>query len=241
MARPVATGRTNRQVAAELYVSVKTVEFHLGHIFDKLGIRSRKDLITRIVPPAPAGRQPGPNLGPALATRLQPQGDDDRVIPTSPLAARPHWDTNTTGPQVNPADILAAARAAALFASGLPACSRPTGTQVAAAISDALRTYGGTRGCACEVAAAYGEYPETAAAATRDLYASSKENRFVYQTGPGQAGDVGLRRERRRPTSPRPGAHRHRNRATNGRARRHHRERRPAAHSAGARLLGHRA
>ena len=47
VARLVATGRTNRQVAAELYVSVKTVEFHLGHIFDKLGIRSRKDLITR--------------------------------------------------------------------------------------------------------------------------------------------------------------------------------------------------
>ncbi len=48
VARLVATGRSNRQTAAELYVSVKTVEFHLGHIFDKLGIRSRKDLITRI-------------------------------------------------------------------------------------------------------------------------------------------------------------------------------------------------
>ena len=43
----VAAGRSNRQTAAELYVSVKTVEFHLRHIFDKLGIRSRKDLITR--------------------------------------------------------------------------------------------------------------------------------------------------------------------------------------------------
>ena len=62
-----------------------------------------------------------------------------------------------------PTNILTAARAEALFASGLPACSRPAGTEVAAAISDALRTYGGTRGCACEVAAAYGEYPETAA------------------------------------------------------------------------------
>jgi DNA-binding CsgD family transcriptional regulator len=46
----VAAGRSNRQTAAELYVSVKTVEFHLGHVFehvfDKLGIRSRRDLIT---------------------------------------------------------------------------------------------------------------------------------------------------------------------------------------------------
>jgi len=61
VARLVATGRTNRQAAAELYVSVKTVEFHLGHIFDKLGIRSRKDLTTRTsatLPPHPAG-----NLG----------------------------------------------------------------------------------------------------------------------------------------------------------------------------------
>ena len=42
----VAAGHSNRQTAAELYVSVKTVEFHLGHIFNELGIRSRKDLIS---------------------------------------------------------------------------------------------------------------------------------------------------------------------------------------------------
>lgn len=48
VARLVITGRSNRQIAAELYVSVKTVEFHLGHIFDKFGIRSRKDLINRV-------------------------------------------------------------------------------------------------------------------------------------------------------------------------------------------------
>ena len=50
---PVAAGHSNRQTAAELYVSVKTVEFHLGHIFDKFGIRSRRDLITRIGAPSP--------------------------------------------------------------------------------------------------------------------------------------------------------------------------------------------
>ncbi len=51
VARLVVTGRSNRQTAAELYVSVKTVESHLGHIFAKLGIRSRQDLITRIGAP----------------------------------------------------------------------------------------------------------------------------------------------------------------------------------------------
>jgi DNA-binding CsgD family transcriptional regulator/tetratricopeptide (TPR) repeat protein len=54
VARLVATGHSNRQTAAELYVSVKTVESHLGHIFTKLGIRSRRDLITRIGAPDPS-------------------------------------------------------------------------------------------------------------------------------------------------------------------------------------------
>jgi hypothetical protein len=55
------------------------------------------------------------------------------------------------------------ARADALFASNLSAWSRPTVDEVAAAISDALMSFGGAHGCACEVAAAYGEHPETAA------------------------------------------------------------------------------
>ena len=61
MARLVAAGRSNKQAAAELYISVKTVEFHLGHIYGKLGIRSRKDLITRLggAPPPHTAR----NLG----------------------------------------------------------------------------------------------------------------------------------------------------------------------------------
>ena len=41
VARLVAEGRTNRQVAEELYVSVKTVEHHLSRIYAKLGVRSR--------------------------------------------------------------------------------------------------------------------------------------------------------------------------------------------------------
>jgi DNA-binding SARP family transcriptional activator/DNA-binding CsgD family transcriptional regulator/tetratricopeptide (TPR) repeat protein len=47
VARLVGSGHTNRQAAAELYISVKTIEFHLSSIFTKLGIRSRKELISR--------------------------------------------------------------------------------------------------------------------------------------------------------------------------------------------------
>jgi ATP/maltotriose-dependent transcriptional regulator MalT len=48
VARLVATGRSNREAAAELYVSVKTIEFHLRHVYAKLGIRSRRALVHRL-------------------------------------------------------------------------------------------------------------------------------------------------------------------------------------------------
>jgi hypothetical protein len=60
-------------------------------------------------------------------------------------------------------DLLTAARAEAVFASHLSAGSRPTRAVVAVAIERAVRAHGGVRGCAAEVAAAYGDYPETAA------------------------------------------------------------------------------
>ncbi len=44
VARLVAEGRTNREVAAELFISVKTIETHLGHVYAKLGVRSRTEL-----------------------------------------------------------------------------------------------------------------------------------------------------------------------------------------------------
>ncbi|GAA1993137.1 helix-turn-helix transcriptional regulator [Catenulispora subtropica] len=40
----IADGRTNREAAAELYVSQKAVEYHLSNIYAKLGISSRRQL-----------------------------------------------------------------------------------------------------------------------------------------------------------------------------------------------------
>jgi DNA-binding CsgD family transcriptional regulator len=48
VARLVADGLSNRAVAAELFVSIKTVQFHLTHIYSKLGLSSRAELAARM-------------------------------------------------------------------------------------------------------------------------------------------------------------------------------------------------
>ncbi len=44
----VARGISNREAAAALFLSPKTVEFHLGNIYRKLGLRSRAGLVRRV-------------------------------------------------------------------------------------------------------------------------------------------------------------------------------------------------
>lgn len=44
VAELVASGLSNREVAAELFVSMKTVQYHLTRIYAKLGVRSRTEL-----------------------------------------------------------------------------------------------------------------------------------------------------------------------------------------------------
>ena len=40
----VSLGRTNKEIAAELFLSEKTVESHMSRLFGKLGVRSRAEV-----------------------------------------------------------------------------------------------------------------------------------------------------------------------------------------------------
>lgn len=51
----VASGRSNREVADALFLSRKTVEYHLGNAYGKLGISGREQLAEALVTEPPAG------------------------------------------------------------------------------------------------------------------------------------------------------------------------------------------
>jgi DNA-binding CsgD family transcriptional regulator len=44
IARMVAAGHTNPEIGARLFLSPRTVEWHLGKVFAKLGVASRRQL-----------------------------------------------------------------------------------------------------------------------------------------------------------------------------------------------------
>ena len=50
IARLVAAGMTNAEIARRLSVSHKTVEAHLTHIYRKASVRSRTELVTLMIP-----------------------------------------------------------------------------------------------------------------------------------------------------------------------------------------------
>jgi DNA-binding CsgD family transcriptional regulator len=45
IARLAAEGLTSREIAARLFVSVRTVDCHLQHVFAKAGVRNRVGLV----------------------------------------------------------------------------------------------------------------------------------------------------------------------------------------------------
>ena len=75
VARLVATGRSNRETADALYLSVKTIEFHLRNIFTKLDVSRRQELASRL------GGPEHPILG--STTRVTSRVEPRRREPTA--------------------------------------------------------------------------------------------------------------------------------------------------------------
>jgi DNA-binding CsgD family transcriptional regulator len=61
IALALAGGKTTRETAAALFLSPKTVEYHLRHVYQKLGIHSREELAQALAPDGAADRPGRPD------------------------------------------------------------------------------------------------------------------------------------------------------------------------------------
>ncbi len=75
VARMAASGLSNRQIAESLFVTVRTVEFHLRASYRKLGIDNRRELGSAL-----AGDR---NVAPAPSAPGHPRAQDDRALSAS--------------------------------------------------------------------------------------------------------------------------------------------------------------
>ena len=68
MAEAVAKGMSNREVAEAMFLSPKTISFHLGRVYGKLEIHSRAELAALV---AEGRLQPGARSGSSAAPRAR--------------------------------------------------------------------------------------------------------------------------------------------------------------------------
>jgi DNA-binding CsgD family transcriptional regulator len=56
IAELAAGGLTNREIAQTLFITTRTVEGHLTHVFNKLNVEGRTELPAALAAPTQAGR-----------------------------------------------------------------------------------------------------------------------------------------------------------------------------------------
>ena len=75
MAELAASGHTNREVAALLFISAKTVEANLARVYRKLGIHSRAELGRTIAQASSKAIPHGTRNSPRPPGSFDPEGD----------------------------------------------------------------------------------------------------------------------------------------------------------------------
>jgi DNA-binding CsgD family transcriptional regulator len=80
-----ASGHTNREIAPQLFVTQRTVEPHLSHAFDKLGVHPRDRLATALWPVDAQAREIA--AGAAPPSIASPAGVDLREPSPAPTVA----------------------------------------------------------------------------------------------------------------------------------------------------------
>ena len=101
----VARGYTNREIAAALFISVKTASVHVSHILSKLGATTRTDAATiahRFAPPPGSVPQPHParhRVGPSFQAlwRRWPRPHPAEALGTPDDMARRSYMASTLG------------------------------------------------------------------------------------------------------------------------------------------------